>query len=89
MVAEAHPSSLKVVLHRGRRVSSGIPPLHCSGINPTRSPRHVCAGRVGKTSLVSKYCQGSFKETERATVQAAFNKKRVLVGDRQVVCWLP
>ncbi len=67
----------------------GIPPLHCSGINPTRSPRHVCAGRVGKTSLVSKYCQGSFKETERATVQAAFNKKRVLVGDRQVVCWLP
>ncbi len=39
---------------------------------------------MGKTSLVSKYCQGSFKERERATEQAAFNKKRILVGNVQV-----
>ena len=89
MVAEAHPSSLKVVLLGEGACLLAAPPLQCRGINPAHSPRHMRAGRVGKTSLVSKYCQGSFKETQRATEQAAFNKKRVLVGDRQVVCWLP
>ncbi|KAK9821993.1 hypothetical protein WJX81_004924 [Elliptochloris bilobata] len=41
-------------------------------------------GRVGKTSLVLKYCHSQFAEEQRATEQAAFNSKQVTVGERQV-----
>ena len=43
------------------------------------------AGRVGKTSLVLKYCHGVFLIQQAATEQAAYNNKQLLLGEREVL----
>mmetsp|Transcript_76489 Transcript_76489/g.127462 ORF Transcript_76489/g.127462 Transcript_76489/m.127462 type:complete len:205 (+) Transcript_76489:25-639(+) len=41
-------------------------------------------GRVGKTSLVIRYCRDSFNEVEASTVQASYFDKQVAVGDKRI-----
>eukprot|EP01012_Entosiphon_sulcatum_P033114 TRINITY_DN41978_c0_g1_i1.p1 TRINITY_DN41978_c0_g1~~TRINITY_DN41978_c0_g1_i1.p1 ORF type:complete len:215 (-),score=32.45 TRINITY_DN41978_c0_g1_i1:33-677(-) len=42
-------------------------------------------GRVGKTSLVRKYCTGDYSDDQQSTVQAAmYSKKKVQVEDKMV-----
>ena len=36
-------------------------------------------GRVGKTSLVVRYCQNTFRDDEQATIQASFLTKKLNV----------
>eukprot|EP01046_Picozoa_sp_COSAG06_P046506 COSAG06_NODE_6597_length_2861_cov_1.888849_3_plen_104_part_00 len=51
---------------------------------PPHSSR-VCAGRVGKTSLVVRYCKDEFNEKEQSTVQASHLTKRLTIGDCNVM----
>mmetsp|Transcript_7434 Transcript_7434/g.10062 ORF Transcript_7434/g.10062 Transcript_7434/m.10062 type:complete len:210 (+) Transcript_7434:105-734(+) len=41
-------------------------------------------GRVGKTSLVVRYVQNSFNETQPATIQASFLNKRITVDGKTI-----
>ena len=61
-------------------------PGDCEFANGT-CPDIFClyAGRVGKTSLVLKYCHGVFVPKQGATEQAAYNNKQLLLGEREVL----
>ena len=41
-------------------------------------------GRVGKTSLVLRFCKDTFTESQAPTIQASFLDKTVSVGDNRV-----
>lgn len=41
-------------------------------------------GRVGKTSLVMRYCQGAFSDKTQSTVQASYLAKKLTLGETRV-----
>ena len=41
-------------------------------------------GRVGKTSLVLRFCKDTFSESQPPTIQASFLDKPVTVGDKRI-----
>lgn len=41
-------------------------------------------GRVGKTSLVLRYTQGVFSDSQKSTIQATFLTKKLVVDDRRI-----
>ena len=47
------------------------------------------AGRVGKTSLVSRIIHNTFNDSQQATMQAAFTSKILEIDKQQVLCSLP
>ena len=49
------------------------------------APLVVAPGRVGKTSLVVRYCKDTFNEQEQSTIQASHLTKRLTIGDCNVM----
>lgn len=52
------------------------------------SPSHalaIAAGRVGKTSLVCRFASDSFDSGQRATLQASFVQRTLVLRERQTV----
>jgi hypothetical protein len=47
----------------------------CWGVNPW-----LHAGRVGKTSLVLRYCKDTFSDKQVSTIQASYLQKRLTLG---------
>ena len=45
----------------------------------------ACTGRVGKTSLVIRYCKDEFNEKEQSTIQASHLTKWLTIGDCNVM----
>jgi len=41
-------------------------------------------GRVGKTSLVLRFCKDTFSDSQSPTIQASFLDKAVTVGDNRI-----
>ena len=45
---------------------------------------HALVGRVGKTSIVVRYCNDEFHEKQQSTIQASHLAKRVTIGETHV-----
>ena len=41
-------------------------------------------GRVGKTSLVLRFCKDTFSETQPPTIQASFLDRPMIVGEKRI-----
>jgi Ras-related protein Rab-21 len=44
----------------------------------------MTTGRVGKTSLVVRYCKDTFNDQQQSTIQASHLTKRVQMGETAV-----
>ncbi len=44
---------------------------------------HPLLGRVGKTSLTTKYCLGQFNENEESTINASYLQKEIELGGQK------
>ena len=55
---------------------------------PARSPPCKVVllgeGRVGKTSLVLRFCKDSFSEAQPPTIQASYLDKQMTIGDKRL-----
>eukprot|EP00959_Pyramimonas_sp_CCMP1952_P473961 9502643-Pyramimonas_sp.AAC.2 len=83
--------SLKGTITEG---SARVVLICCMGLCGADSPRCfmqsgagtsvVSSGRVGKTSLVLRYVQNTFCDTQPATIQASYLTKRITVDGKTI-----
>ena len=63
-----------------RDASRRVRPWLKAGARPPTHP----AGRVGKTSIVCRYCRDEFSDKQQSTIQASHLSKRVTLADSHV-----
>ena len=66
--------------HRRRRSNT---PSHLH-VPPHRSSAHP--GRVGKTSILLRYCRDTYDDRQQSTLQASYLDKQIMVGDKVRCC---
>ena len=64
-----------------------LPPCSLTALHP---------GRVGKTSILLRYCRDTYDDRQQSTLQASYLDKQIMVGDKVRCCrgqeslnWIP